>query len=226
MLHIVSIVIAEGRKRKSTGMFNKTERLLILTLITFVGGLLRFIDLGEHGLWVDESLFGLWVRLDFPMQEFVPIALGKLFGFSDEYGLRSISAIFGTLSIPAIYYVVKHNKFSIASIMAIFPLFVFWSRMARPYAPAMFFVILSWRWWWMMILALACTPVALIGIKLIKQKWYVILSVTVIAIVFFLIREDSGRDFLSVLKHSSRWFVIPASVVLLYLGEAKWLKLH
>lgn len=201
------------------------QEKLIVILLVIIGGILRFYELGNFGLWIDEALFGLWVREGEFSQEYLPVFIGYIFGLdSSEFALRSISALTGTLSIPAIYYVAKHNKLIVTSLMALFPLFVFWSRMARPYAPAILFIILSWRWWWMMIFALLCTPIAIVGLKVIKQKSLIVGSMIMFALLLFVIRDDSGRNFIAVLGQSSRWFTIPAAVILLYIGEFRLTK--
>lgn len=200
-----------------------------IILITILGGALRFYGLGDKPLFIDESLFGLWVVEDgLVMQEFVPVLLGKLFGLDGEFQLRSISALFGTLSIPAMYLVCKDNKKTLASFIAFFPLFIFWSRMARPYAPAIFFLILSWYEYkqkWinvsMFVLALACTPISAIGVKITRKRLWVIPASIVAGLAFFVIRPDADREFLPMLEYSSRWWTIPATVFLLYIGQIK-----
>ena len=160
-----------GFQLKEGKIYSLTNKDKLLILITAIGAFLRFYDLGAQGLWVDESLFAFWVREGNYIQETVPIFIGHIFGFRSEFWLRSISAFFGTLTIPAIYIVVKERKLSAALIVAIFPLFVFWSRMARPYALAGFFVVLGWRFWWAYIPALLTTPISLVGIRLVNWKF-------------------------------------------------------
>lgn len=183
------------------------KELSLLALVTLIGGTLRFLDLGGTALWIDEAWFGFLTQGSIT-QEFIPAYIIKLFGFHSEFWLRFQSALFGTLTIPAVYYVVKKYKLYAALLVAVFPLFVFWSRMARPYAVAGFFLVLSWRWWWIMFLAVLTTPIALVGI--IKQKWYIITGFVVIALIFYFIREDSGRNWtIEQVFNSPRWFYLP-----------------
>lgn len=192
----------------------KKEYLILLT-ITAIGGLLRFWDLGGNALWIDEAFFGFLIKSDNVMQEFVPVYIAKLFGFKSEFLLRFQSALFGTLTIPAMYLVVKKYKLHAAFLVAVFPLFVFWSRMARPYAVAGLFLVLSWRWWWIIILALLTTPIAIVGI--IRHKWFIIAGVTALALIFYFIRPDSGRDWwhIEIFINSSRWWYLPILTIFL-----------
>jgi hypothetical protein len=187
---------------------------------------LRFYDLGAKGLWVDEALFAFMVKEGNYMQETVPVFIGHILGFHNEFWLRSISAFFGTLTIPAIYIVVKERKLSAALIVAIFPLFVFWSRMARPYALAGFFVVIGWRYWWAYIPALLTTPISLVGIRFVNWKLtgrikiLIALSILIAVAVIYLVRSDAGRHWtIQQVFHSSRWFYVPFIAVLLYIFD-------
>lgn len=198
-----------------------TKDYYYLAVITIIGAFLRFYQLDLRPFFVDEALFGLWVReAGLPSQEWIPILLGKLMP-DTEIGLRWWFALAGTLTIPAMYFVTKKN--SAALLVAIFPLFIFWSRMARPYAIAGLFIVLGWRWFWFYIPALLSTPVALTGIKFIKQKWFVTLSVIAIAVILFYLRPDTERftntSGLEMWLYSSRFWYIPALAIILYFYE-------
>ena len=138
--------------------------------ITLIAGYLRFRGLGVNPLWVDEVGFGFLIQ-NGGNQEFIPKWFGQVFGLHSEFGLRFLPALCGTLTVPALYFVADKYKLESALFVAVFPLFVFWSRMARPYGVAGLFLVLSWRWWWMMIPAIMTTPIALVGVKL--NKWTV-----------------------------------------------------
>jgi hypothetical protein len=191
-----------------------------IVLITILGGVLRFYELGSNPLWVDEALFGMWVQSDWVMQEFIPLLICKVLGFNTEFELRFLSAFFGTLTIPAMWLVIDKRKELAALLVAVFPIFIFWSRMARPYAVAGFFVVLGWRWFWFYIPALLTTSVSLAGIK-IRNKWYVLLGIAGVALITFFIRPDSQRftgssDIFTMLGYSSRWLYIPCLAVIMY----------
>ncbi|HTR81744.1 MAG TPA: hypothetical protein VMM58_08940 [Bacteroidota bacterium] len=191
-------------------------KIIIVSLITLVAGYLRFHGLGANPLWVDEAGFGFLVQQG-GNQEFIPQWFGQLFGLHSEFGLRFLPALCGTLTVPAMYLIADKYKIESALFVAVFPLFVFWSRMARPYAVAGFFLVLSWRYWWMMIPALLTTPIALVGVKL--NKWA--LGLLALGFVLFLIRPDAFRGWsLLQLGVFSRFWYLPALTVILYI--TKW----
>jgi uncharacterized membrane protein len=175
---------------------------------------------------VDEALFAFMVKEGNYIQETIPVFIGHILGFHSEFWLRSISAFFGSLTIPAIYIVVKKRKLSAALIVAIFPLFVFWSRMARPYALAGFFVVLGWRYWWAYIPALLTTPISAVGIRLVnwkfskKTKIIIGISALILVAIIYLIRPDAGRQWtFHQFIQSSRWFYVPCIAALLYIFD-------
>jgi hypothetical protein len=199
------------------------KELLILLAITIIGGFCRFWNLGGDPLWIDEAWFGFLAYDSKITQEFVPAYLTMFFGFKSEFGLRFLSAFCGTLTIPAMYYVVKIRKLELAALTAVLPLFVFWSRMARPYAIAGLFLVLSWRWWYFMVPAVFTTPVALVGLKIIKQKKYILLGAGLLTTVLYFIREDSGRGWtLTQFLNSPRWWYLPVLGIMLYASEISY----
>jgi uncharacterized membrane protein len=179
---------------------------------TLVGMCLRFINLDANPLWMDEALLGCGYLTH---QEFI----GNLLVVHNDFWLRFPYALAGTLTIPAIYIVLKHKNLWVCWFIAVFPLFVFWSRLARPYALAGLFVVLAWRWWWMMIPALLQTPAALLGLRFAK-KFYV-LGLVVVAVCVYLVRPDSdGRFFdTSFLFYNPRIWYVPTLAGLLYLCD-------
>jgi uncharacterized membrane protein YjjP (DUF1212 family) len=203
------------------------KKYLPILLITLIGAYLRFNGLGDKPLFVDEALFGLWVRGEISSQELFPVLLLKPFNPSNEFSLRLIFALAGTLTIPALYMVIKRDvwiKSGVALFVAVFPLFVFWSRMARPYALAGLFLVLGWKWYAFYIPALLTTPISLIGIKLFNQKWYVLAGAFISAIIFFLIRQDTGEngeDFFKYAFTASRFYYLPALTIILYVCNYK-----
>jgi 4-amino-4-deoxy-L-arabinose transferase-like glycosyltransferase len=199
-----------------------------IILFTLIGGILRFYDLGGEPLWIDESLAALWVKeSDLVMQEFIPVLSGKLIWFlggQSEFWLRFTSALCGTLTIPAMYLVIRKRKNLAALIVALFPIFIFWSRMARPYAVAGLFIVLGWRWFWFYIPALLTTSTALIGVRLLPfkdKRWLILSGCLVLTAITFFIRPDAGRftgsnDFFALIDVSSRWYYIPYLAFILY----------
>jgi hypothetical protein len=182
-------------------------------LATLLGGVLRFYDLSVPPLWIDEALLGCGYLRG---QEFI----GNLLVVHSDFWLRFPYALAGTLTIPAVYYVTKERQGWLPWVVAVFPLFVFWSRLARPYALAGLFVVLAWRWWWVMGVGLLCTPVALLGLK-VRKHWSVVLFIAAAALFYF-IRSDvqNGKDFdLTFFLDNPRLWYVPLLAGLLYLAD-------
>lgn len=195
------------------------ERIVLLFIVS-VGAYLRFNGLTDNPLWIDEATFAFFVKQG-SNQEFITMWIGQLLGLSGE-SLRYISATAGTMTILGVYYAIKGPAGIYASaFVAVFPLFVFWDRMARPYAMAGFLVVVGWRHWLAYIPAILTTPIAVFGVRLIRGRLWMIPTFLVLAVLLFLIRDDSGRDFwhLSLIMQSTRWWYIPAIVTTLYIGD-------
>ena len=197
---------------------------VFLGISIVLGGILRFANLGTPPFWVDECLF-IKFATGLPTQEFIPVLVAKLIGSTDEFWIRFPFALTGTMTIWAVYHVASDKRLGscAALFVAVFPLFVFWSRMARPYAFAVFFIALGWRYPWAYFIAVLTTPIALMGIDLgrAKKLWKVYLSVAVIATASYFLRADvrEGKEFLDLnfLADMRRIYVIPAFVCCLYL---------
>ena len=219
-------IINMGKLKLSLNSLDVGKNRILLFLIISLGMFLRFYDLGGKPLWIDECLFAFMVKDGNYIQETIPVFIGHVLGLHSDFWLRSISAVCGTLTIPAVYFVVNKRKLSAALIVAIFPLFVFWSRMARPYAVAGLFVVLGWKYWWSYIPALLTTPISIVGIRLVnwnfsKQK-KILLSISVLFVVaiIYLIRPDAGRNWsFQQVFLSSRWFYVPFITALLYVFD-------
>lgn len=199
----------------------KSKEIIILICLTIFGGFLRFAN--SYSLWVDEAWFGFLAHDSAITQEFIPAYFVNLLGLKSDFGLRFLSMLCGTLTIPGIYYVTKSYRLEIAAFVAVFPLFVFWSGMARPYAVAGLFLVLSWKWVYFMIPALLTTPIALIGLKVFRQKKYILVLIFIIAGVLYFMRGDSDRAWtFAQFLTSSRWWYLPALAIILYFDEATY----
>jgi len=192
-----------------------------------LGGFLRFDGLGIKPFWIDEVLFVWWIKGGLPHQEFVPVILAKLFNLEGEFWVRFPFAMAGTLTIWSVYYISRDKLIGsfLALVVATFPLFVFWSRMARPYVFAGLFVALGWRLPWCYFVALFTTPAALIGVNLLKVKklFWLYLALGTVALVSYVVRADvvSGADFLNLhfLTSIGRVWYVPCLAVILYLSQ-------
>ena len=197
-------------------------RSITLLAITLLAAYLRFWNLGVPCLWVDEGLFVGFFD-EGVHQEFLTVWLYGLFRPDTEFWIRFPFALAGTLTIPAIYLVMKDKRYGllVAAFVAVFPLFVWWSRMARPYVIIGLLVVLGWRWVWFSVVGCTMSPVALIGARIKKKNLYPIILMGGIAVGMFLIRPDSGRDFFNFkfLINAHRMWYVPILISLLYWFE-------
>jgi len=134
----------------------RDDRALLWTL-TLAGLALRLYDLAGESLWLDEIvtgfrvherlndiLFGWDSRSQGPLYYLWVKAWGLLVGV-DEWRLRIWSAVWGTLTIPAVYALGREigsrtaARWS-AAFVAVLPFAVHYSQEARPYA---LFLLLS-----------------------------------------------------------------------------------
>jgi mannosyltransferase len=134
---------------------------LPLVVITAFGGALRFGWLDHQSYWFDDavtvqlvhkSLAGMLEAI--PSTESTPplyyvLAWGwsRIFG-TDEVGLRALSAVLGTATIPIAYavgrfFVSRRTGLFAAALVACSPLLVWYSQEARSYALLAFLSVLS-----------------------------------------------------------------------------------
>ena len=124
----------------------------VVVALTLLAAVLRFATLGQQSLWLDESYaiedigrpFGAmldWVgaKEGSPPLYFV-LAWGwtKLFG-TGAVGLRALSAVAGTATVPLVYaagaaMASRRAAVVAAAFTAVSPLMVWYSQDARPYA--------------------------------------------------------------------------------------------
>ena len=134
---------------------------LALGAIVVLAAALRFAGLDTQSFWLDEAFTRLLVREDLgemldnlPDSESTPPLYyvlvwmwAKLFG-SGEAGLRSLSAVFGTATVPVAYLVGREIAsrsagLVLALLTAVSPFLVWYSQEARAYALAILLVALS-----------------------------------------------------------------------------------
>jgi mannosyltransferase len=130
----------------------------VLLTLTVAGALLRFSTLDLQDIWLDEAVTEGLMRLDLrdmlvtiPATESTPplyylMARAWVLAFgSGEVGLRSLSALAGTLTIPVAYGAAtamtsRETGLWVAALTAVNPALVWYSQEARSYA---LFVFLS-----------------------------------------------------------------------------------
>jgi hypothetical protein len=208
-------------------MVDTMKKYIIPILIILCAILLRFWQLGHRPLWIDEVLFYQFVT-EGSSQEYVPVYIAKFLSIftniHDEFWLRFPFAFAGVLCVVSIFLIKGINRDSIflACVFTIFPLFVFWSRMARPYVFGSLFIILGYRWWPFYFLSILTTPLSIIGLNLIelKKRWSFYLFIILFALFLFQVRIDTDRGFnLEFLYNAKRIWVLPATIFFLYLDD-------
>jgi hypothetical protein len=120
--------------------------------LCLVGGALRFATLGTQSFWLDEAATGRLVRMGFgamiralpdgestpPLYYVLAWLWTRLFG-TGEVGLRSLSALLGTLTIAVVYAAAarllgRRPAVAAAALTAFSPLLIWYSQEARSYA--------------------------------------------------------------------------------------------
>lgn len=209
-------------------VLKKNQKYIILGLIIIIGGYLRACNL-SNPLFSDSAFLGYTVRHGVWSQEQFPHLIILIWSFllspfhlNPDLVLRLPFILCGTLSIPAIYFVLNKNKWLGTLFIAFNPLFIFWSGLARPYAIAGLMIILAWKYKWFYIPALLSTPISLIGFN-IKHKHQILLFVAILAtgIFLYMIRPDIhyngwDRNLMSVFTTSARWWYLPLVAFTLY----------
>ncbi len=132
-----------------------------MVALTILAGLLRFSTLGTQSFWSDEAVTVTLLRADFrdmlalipdsestpPLYYVLAWPWTRLVG-ADELGLRSLSALAGTLTVPlaaaaAWSLVSKRAAVITAALVAVNPLLVWYSQEARAYSLLVSLVALS-----------------------------------------------------------------------------------
>jgi hypothetical protein len=182
--------------------------LWALAGITALGAALRFATLDLQSFWHDEAVTvgrvldpSLFSTLDHvpgseatpPLYYALAWAWTKVFG-SGEAGIRSLSALFGTAAIPAVWWagralVSRAAGLGAAALMAASPYMVWYSQEARAYALLVLLCAVSLAlfgeavrrreprllWWWALASALALLThyfaVFLVGPELLLLLW-------------------------------------------------------
>lgn len=160
--------IGETRSERPGGLLATRERRLLAGVV-LLAAVLRFATLGVHSLDSDEgftaeiasrSLGGALSQV--PDTESTPplyYALvwlwANVFGVS-EWGLRSLSALAGTLAVPVVYAIgaeLRSRRAGLvaAALAAVSPLLVWYSQEARAY---MLFMLLATLAFWAFVRAL------------------------------------------------------------------------
>lgn len=158
---IASDTLRPSRPSIRVGDLAAKRTTLIVTGLTALGAVLRFTRIGHQSFWYDESFTVLLVHHSpsqmlglLPQTELTPPLYyllawpwARIFGYG-EAGLRSLSALAGVATIPAIYGAAaklssKRSGLIAAAIASCNPLLIWYSQEARSYALAVLFATLS-----------------------------------------------------------------------------------
>jgi hypothetical protein len=137
------------------------RHLQALAAITLLGGVLRFATLGLQSFWFDETVTARLIRLPLgsmlrkiphieatpPLYYVLAWLWARVFGF-DEAGIRSLSALAGTVTVPVVYLAARQvatRRIGLvaAALAATSPLLVWYSQEARAYVLLALFSALS-----------------------------------------------------------------------------------
>ena len=158
----------------------RSERLALGALVA-VAAALRFTRIGHQSFWLDESFTVDLVRRPFgdmlsgvastestpPLYYVLAWLWAKVFGHG-EAGLRSLSALFGTLTVPVAWRAAREWFDSTraglvaAALVAFNPFFVWYSQEARSYSLLVLMAMLTLLFlgrrsaytWWALVAAL------------------------------------------------------------------------
>ena len=134
----------------------------LLILITIVGCFLRFYNLSYNSLWLDETasvtiaMLGSYANIlnytatiepNPPLFVWMVYTLMTLFG-NNEFIIRFVSAFFGSLTVPLMYFVGKefidrNGGIIAAATFAVSPFLILYAQEARAYALLLFFIALA-----------------------------------------------------------------------------------
>ncbi len=155
-----AIAVANTLPERVVALFRGCFYMRALAVLTVIGLLLRFYNLGYNSLWLDEAstlyfarqtLSGIWAATaggEFNPPLFYWMEHVMLFFGDSEFVLRFIPALLGVLTIPVMYFVGatfrdKNTGIIAAALMTFSPFHIFYSQEARAYAPMLFFFALS-----------------------------------------------------------------------------------
>ena len=141
---------------------NRSLVLIGVLALTAVGAALRFATLDLQAYHHDEVITAMrvipgsfgemfdavkWSESNPPLYYVLAWAWAKLFG-SDEFALRSLSALFGVATVPLGYLIGRQladwrTGLVLTGMLAVNPMLIWYSQEARSYAPLVFFTALS-----------------------------------------------------------------------------------
>jgi hypothetical protein len=200
----------------------------IIIILFGVAVILRFASLGHASLWFDElwtwrvcdqpNLAGLFQKLkeDIHLPSYFLITYGFIKAFGNgEAALRAPAAIFGSLSVPAVYVLGRRilGRFAGAG-AAVYLCFgeviFYYGQEARPYSMMMFLGIVSSYLWYQLYERIFVTEApagrlalglwTILALSCLTHYYCVLLTIFQFGIFgYFAVRRSRGRRVLAVL---------------------------
>ena len=130
----------------------------VLLALLAAGGLLRFLWLGEWGLWIDEAhtlndaMATTRASFNYPLNYWATQAVVALRGSVDEATLRLFPAVCGALTLPAAVWAFRpwigpRRALVTALLLAVSSWHLYWSQSARAYTLAMLLSLVATGWY-------------------------------------------------------------------------------
>jgi mannosyltransferase len=231
--------------------------IAVLALITAVAAAMRFAGLAHQGFWYDEGHTVLLVYFtpgkmlsELPARESTPPlyylcawAWARVFGYG-EGGLRSLSAVLGTATVPVAYLIGRQLAsrrvgLVVAALVACNPLLVWYSQEARAYALLVFLSAIGFMFFlnaqerpraavlagWAVASALALTTHYLAAVTIVPEAVWLLVTNARGAIGWVFVVAATGGALIPLAvaqrgNHLARWVVrIPLEVRLRQLGN-------
>jgi hypothetical protein len=153
---------AEGRLHPLTDSLSRVNALSVLAVLVALGGAMRFASLGLQSFHHDEVITVARVipgsfrhmlaevkhsESNPPLYYVLAWGWTKAFG-TGEFGIRSLSALFGLATVPIAYLIgaelsSRRAGLIAAALVAVNPMLIWYSQEARSYAVLVFFCAVS-----------------------------------------------------------------------------------
>ena len=163
--------MAQDDNQKKTAL---RRRLILLAAITLLGSVLRLLYLGSKSLWQDEAVSVFIARLSGAEFRHIlwnhELNMAAYYGLlrfwlrlgSDEFTLRSLSALAGIATLPVIYFLGRRMFGSRAGwvaalLLAVHPSHIAYSQEARGYTLVVLFCALS-SWFFVHVIGSLAEP--------------------------------------------------------------------
>jgi len=202
--------------------------IIAVVALTAAAALIRFAYLARQSFWYDEvvtvslvakPLRGMFAALPSsesapPLYSVAAWVWARLFGTS-EFGLRALSALAGSLTIPVAYAAVKslvarRTAFIVAALASVSPVLVWYSQEARAYALLLLLTALSFLFF---VRAFAAPSTSIVA-------WWALWSSLALCTHYFAGFVIAAETLALLLRHRRRLSVLVATGVITTVGVA------